>query len=482
MGHAYEKIVTDSYARWHRFLGDETYFLTGTDENGQKLQESAKQAGLKTQEFVDNNSQIFRELCQVLNISHDDFIRTTEKRHSDICREFWLKLERQGDLYFGTYSGQYCLACENFYTELQAPDGLCPYHKNSLSLKEEDGFFFKLSRYRDWILEYIKAHPDFVLPRAKYHEICSRLEREPLKDVAFSRPSQGWGIPVPGHEEKFVMYTWADALVNYYSAVKAENIETKFWPADVHVIGKDVLWFHCVLWPCMLHAVELPLPKQVYVHGMILAEDGRKMSKSLNNVIGPPEILERCPSVDSFRYYLLRSIPAQSDGAFSEKDLVDKHNCELGNDYGNLVMRVIKLSLKNLPAQIEGSGVEQHIDFSNILEKMGKLMQTCQHNKALDKLWEGVNQANQYVNQQEPWKLKNDPKALNTVIYNSCFAIHQLALLMQAFMPSSAEQTLSFLNPSGQTWQDLKFGKTVYRLENPKPLFPKFDFHKIKLE
>ncbi len=475
MGHAYEKVVTDGYARWHRFLGDETYFLTGTDENGQKLQEAAKQAGLETKQFVDSNVQRFESLCHNLNISHDDFIRTTEKRHIEVCRELWLKLQKQDDLYFGTYSGKYCLACENFYTDLQAPDELCPHHKQPLSFKEEDGFFFKLSRYQEWILEYIKAHPDFILPRSSYSEVYSRLEKEPLKDVAFSRPFQGWGIPVPGHEKNFVMYTWADALVNYYSAVKAEKIDKKFWPADVHVIGKDILWFHCVLWPCMLHAAEIPLPKQVYVHGMILAEDGRKMSKSLDNVTDPCEILEKYPCVDSFRYYLLRNIPAQSDGVFSEKDLVEKHNCELGNDYGNLIMRVIKLALKNLPPQIKGDNVEQNLDFSDTLEKMKEFMHLRQHNKALDKLWESVNAANRYINEKEPWRLKDDLQTLNAVLYNSCFAIHQLALLMKAFMPATSEKTLSFLGPSDLTWQSLKFGKTAYHLENPEPLFPRFD-------
>ncbi len=474
MGHAYEKIVADCYARWHRFLGDETYFLTGTDENGQKLQESARSAGLETKDFVDRNVGFFKELCQDIDLSHDDFIRTTEDRHSNICRELWLKLEDQDNLYFGKYSGKYCLSCENFYTNLQAPDGKCPHHGIDLMFKEEDGFFFRLSQYQEWMLNHLKTNPDFIVPRNSYNEVRARLEKEELKDVAFSRPNEGWGIPVPGYEKKFVMYTWADALVNYYSAVKAEGLEEKFWPADVHVVGKDIVWFHCIIWPCMLQAAGIPLPKQVYVHGMILAEDGKKMSKSLDNVVDPRFMLEKYP-LDTFRYYLLRGIPAQSDGAFSERELIDKHNNELGNDYGNLIMRVIKLSLKNLPPEIQGRGVKQSIDFSNTLEKMKEHMRKREHNKAMDVLWEAVNKANQYVNETEPWKFKKEPETLVFIIYNCCFAIHQLALLMGAFMPFSSAKTLESLNPSTEGWRELKFGETTYHLKTPEPLYPKIE-------
>ena len=474
MGHAYEKVVTDCYARWYEFLGRETYFLTGTDENGQKLMESAKEAGKDTLSFVDENVAVFRKFCEDLGIRHDDFIRTTEERHQTVSKAIWKKLEDNDDLYFGKYSGQYCISCENFYTELQAPEGTCPHHNIPLELKEEDGYFFKLSKYQSWILDHIKTNPNFIVPKASRSEIVSRLEKEEIRDVAFSRPNQGWGIPVPGKEEDFVMYTWCDALVNYYSGLVSKELDGKFWPADVHVIGKDIVWFHCVIWPCMLQAAGIELPKQVYVHGMILAADGKKMSKSLGNVIDPYTMLDKYP-LDSFRYYLLRGIPAQSDGAFSEQELVDKHNNELGNDFGNLIMRVVKLSLKNLPPEIKGEGVAQDISLDDCFSAMKEHMEKREHNKALDVLWESVNRVNQYVNEKEPWKLKTDPAALTPVIYNCVYGIQAIALLMEPFLPSTSAKTVSYLGSTARTLSELKFGEAHYTLETPEALFPKIE-------
>tara|TARA_R110000868_G_scaffold32343_3_gene117657 strand:+ start:18217 stop:19692 length:1476 start_codon:yes stop_codon:yes gene_type:complete len=470
MGHAYEKVVTDCYARWNRLLGNETHFLTGTDENGQKLVESAQKSGTPTKEYVDAQVAGFRELCQKLNLSHDDFIRTTEKRHADVASDFWRKLEAKGDIYFGSYSGKYCLACESFYTELQAPDGICPDHKSELALKEEEGFFFKMSKYEDFILKFLRSNPQFVVPKNSYNEVLKRLEAEPLRDLAISRPNKdAWGIPVPGNE-KFIMYTWFDALINYYSALDEKQRE--FWPADVHVIGKDIIWFHCVIWPCMLNALDLPLPKQVYVHGMILAEDGRKMSKSLGNGVDPSDMLSKYP-LDTFRYYLLRAISAQSDGSFSEQELIDKHNNELGNDYGNLIMRVVKLSLKHLPAEIDGAGIEKQFDFGDVFERMKTAMDKREHNRALDALWEYVNKANQYVNDSEPWKLKNDPEALKPVVYNCLYAIHGLACLISPFLPHTGPATLASLGVQASSFDTIKFGETGYTLSEPSALFPK---------
>jgi methionyl-tRNA synthetase len=474
MGHAYEKIITDAHARWHRFLGEETFFLTGTDENGQKLLESAKAAGMDTMKFVDGNVETFKNLCQSLQISYDDFIRTTEKRHADVCIDLWQQLEAKGHLYFGTYSGQYCLACESFYTELQAPNGQCPNHHSPLQKKEEDGYFFKISEYQDWIVDHIKSHPDFIVPKKSHNEILGRLDQEPLRDIAFSRPNNGWGIPVPGND-KFVMYTWADALVNYYSALKAEGRDSKFWPSDVHVIGKDITWFHAVIWPCMLKAAGLPLPHQIYVHGMILGSDGRKMSKSLNNGVDPKDITANYP-LDTFRYYLLRAIPALDDGAFSEKELVDRHNNELGNDYGNLIMRVVKLSLKNLPSTIPAKAVTQVLNFDETFAKMNECMNRREHNRALDALWEAVNRCNQYVNDSEPWKLKTDPEKLTPVIYNCVYGIHCIASLIAPFLPTTAAKTVESLGVPLATKGIPVFGAQDYNLTEPFALFPKIEY------
>ena len=476
MGHALEKVASDAYARWYKFLGYESHFVTGTDENGQKLIESAKDKGMDTQTFVDLNSQKFKKLCSDLNVSNNDFIRTTEKRHHDVCNQLWKKLEEKGDIYFGVYSGQYCLACETFYTDTQAPDNICPAHNTKLSLKEEEGYFFKMSAYQDWIIAHIKTHPTFIVPQSSYNEMLSRIEGDKLRDLPISRPNENWGIPVPGNP-KFVMYTWFDALINYYAAVANTPLEAKFWPASMHVIGKDIAWFHTIIWPIMLHAAGIALPKQVYVHGMILAEDGKKMSKSLNNVVDPNDMLAKYP-LDTFRYYLLRSIPAHGDGKFSEKELIEKNNSELGNSYGNLIMRVLKLYLKDNAPTLDGASVTQEVNFDECFVKMKEHMEKREHNKALEALWEGVNSMNQYVNTKEPWKLKEDKAALKQVVYNCVYSIHALSVLLSPFLPDTAIKALAPLGVKLGRFEDVKFGSTVYELTEPTPLFPKIDLPK----
>ena len=468
IGHAYEKIVADCYARWYRFLGYSTHFLTGTDENGQKLVGAAQKAGMETRSFVDQNVAVFRELCSKIHLSHDDFIRTTEERHRQVCGDIWQSIDKADGIHFGRYSGQYCLLCENFYTVSQAPDGICPHHDTKLEEKEEEGYFFKMSRYEEWIIGHIEDNPHFVTPAKVRKELLARLRKDGVKDVAFSRPQQGWGIPVPG-DERFVIYTWADALINYYSAVIGRR---PWWPADVHVIGKDIIWFHCVIWPCMLKAFGQELPKQVYVHGMVLGEGGKKMSKSLGNVVDPFEMLEKYPS-DTFRYYLLRHFPAKEDGVFSERELIDKHNNELSNDYGNLVMRVLKLSLKNLEPRIEGVGIEQGISFEKTFVQMKGLMEARDHNLALNNLWQGVNDLNSCINEWAPWKHKNEPKKLQSIVYNCCFGIHALALLLTPFLPTTGARTLEWLGVSSSSFEDLRFGDVVYNLSMPEILFQK---------
>jgi len=473
MGHALEKVVSDAYARWYKFLGYDSRLLTGTDENGQKLIEAAEKAGMKTKEYVDQNSVIFKKLCTDLNMNYADFIRTTETRHADVCTTLWKKLEAKGDVYFGVYSGNYCLACESFYTETQAPENICPAHGTQLSKKEEEGYFFKLSKYQKWIIDHIKSHPNFIVPRSSYNEMLSRLEGDDLRDLPISRPNEGWGIEVPGNT-KFVMYTWFDALINYYSALDEKT--KKYWPADVHVIGKDIAWFHTVIWTIMLQAAELPIHKQVYVHGMILAEDGKKMSKSLGNVVDPFEMLSKY-SVDSFRYYLLRAIPAQSDGRFSEKELIDKHNAELGNSFGNLIMRVLKLYLKANDPHLTGDNVKQEVFFDEYFTKMKEHMDHREHNKALEALWEGVNSMNQYVNTKEPWKLKEDKEALRAVVYNCVYSIHAISVLMSPFLPTTAKLALEPIGKVVTSFEEVKFG-TSYDLIEPQPLFPKIELPK----
>ncbi|MDB5037926.1 MAG: methionine--tRNA ligase [Bacteriovoracaceae bacterium] len=473
MGHAYEKVVADLYARWNRQLGTDVFFLTGTDENGQKLVKAAEAEKIPTKEYVDAQVKAFEKLCIDLKISKNDFIRTTEARHHKTCQEFWTKLEAKGDIYFGAYEGQYCLACESFYTELQAPDGLCPVHGTKLDAVKEKGYFFRLSSYADWVRSFISDNPNFISPASARKEMLNRIDKEPIRDLSVSRPNAGWGIPIPGHED-FVMYTWFDALINYLSAVATPDLFKKYWPADMHVIGKDITWFHAVIWPAMLKAADYELPKQIYVHGMVLGEDGKKMSKSLGNGVDPQTIISKFP-IDSFRYYLLRAIPSGLDGAFVTADLRMRHNSELANDYGNLLMRVVKLGMKKCGSDFSPEGVTGHFNFETLGAKMAESMNEREHHRALELLWASINEVNLYLNDKAPWKLEGaDPKFKET-IYNALYAIHSFGTLISPFMPEVGEKTLFSLGTENKGMRGLKFGIHQFKLVEPPVLFPKMD-------
>ncbi len=471
LGHAYEKIVTDSYARWHRLLGKSVFFLTGTDENGQNLVKSAETAALSTQAFVDQNVVHFKELSAKLNISYDDFIRTTETRHHQATSAIWKKLEAKGDIYFGEYEGLYCPNCEAYYTELQAPDGKCPNHYKPLDKVLEKGYFLKTGQYQAWIIEHIKSHANFVTPDLSKKEILSRLESEPMRDLSITRPSKGWGIPVPDRPD-YVIYTWFDALINYYTASEPKG----FWPNSMHVIGRDILWFHSVIWPIMLHAADLPLPEQVYVHGMVLAADGKKMSKSLGNGVDPMDVIAEVP-VDSFRYYLLRAIPSGANGAFVMDDLLKRHQSELGNDFGNLLMRVVKLARKRIgddilvidPGKID-------FKFEGMISEITEWMEKREHHRALERLWLEINRLNLYINDQAPWALKDDvPESRQKfleVIYNGLYGIDTVSQILTAFMPDTGAKALGSL---GMKPGKLNLTPRAYTLSDPPVLFPRIE-------
>jgi methionyl-tRNA synthetase len=470
MGHAYEKIVTDVYARWYRAMGRDTWFLTGTDENGQKLVKSAEAAGQPTQVYVDQNVEFFRQLCAQLLVTNDDFIRTTEPRHHLVAQEVWRLIEKNGDLYEGEYEGQYCLACEAFYTDTQSGDGLCPSHGTSLQKVKEKGYFFRLSKYVDWIEKHIQNYPHFITPERSKNEMLQRLRAEPVKDLSVSRPNAGWGIPVPGND-RFVMYTWFDALINYLTAVKNEKLYSRFWPASCHVIGKDITWFHTIIWPCMLKAAELPIPEQVYVHGMVLGEDGRKMSKSLGNGVDPIEVIQKYP-VDSFRYYLLRAIPSGSDGAFVTADLQARHNSELANDLGNLLSRVVKLAAKKIDQPLSVEISKCPIDLKNLKTEMSRLMDQREHTQALDVLWKAIQDLNLFVTRKEPWKIEANSQDLRDVLGGAVLGIHAVAVLLAPFMPGISPKILKSLGVEGLAFDQI--GQVErFSLSDPEMLFPK---------
>ncbi len=472
MGHAYEKIVADTYARWHRLLGYETFFLTGTDENGQKLVKAAEVEGRPTPDYVDEQVQKFRHLCDKLSLSHDDFIRTTELRHRETCYDFWSRLKAKGDIYFGDYEGLYCVACESFYTETQIEGGICPVHGTALEKVKEKGYFFRLSAYADWVKGIIMSDKSRVCPASVRKEMLNRIEKEPIRDLSISRPNQGWGIPVPD-DSNYVIYTWFDALINYVSAV-ADDKRASFWPASMHVIGKDIVWFHTVIWFSILKAVDKPLPEQVYVHGMVLGEDGRKMSKTLQNGVDPEWVLSHFP-LDSFRYYLLRAIPSGLDGAFVRKDLVARHNSELANDLGNLVSRVVKLAMKKWVPSISAEGLNQNLETAHVAPRMEQAMKAREHHRALEFLWELVGKTNEYLNQMEPWKKAGDSSEFRTCMVNALYSISVISVYLDPFMPSIAKKMKEILGRPDLQPKNLAFQQMRLDLQDPPPLFPKIE-------
>ena len=485
IGHAYEKVVADFYARWHRFLGEEVFFLTGTDENGQKLERSAKQAGFdETRAFVEQNVTYFKEFCHKIQLSHSDFIRTTEPRHSRSVHSFWQELQKNGDIYLGQYQGWYCYDCEQFYPENQlTAERMCPIHKKPLTFLKEDGYFFKTSRYHQALIDHIKSHEEFIFPKIIRTELLSRLEDDELYDLPISRTGSSWGIKVPqsAGEGDYVIYTWFDALINYYSVVMNGDLSTKAWPCDVHVIGKDIAWFHGVIWPAMLLSYGLPLPKTIYVHGMILDGEGKKMSKSLGNIIAPLDLLKYFP-VDSLRYAFLRGVVSGRDGKLSWETLLSRHNQELANELGNLISRVIKLTLKKLPTPLAPPGdfvKSKHFQGpKDLLQELTKLIDHFQHHKALDHIFAQISQINIYLNDQKPWSLK-DQNALHKIMYEVLYQIYILTTLLHPFLPNSSLKILSYLGADEKKVQEksLKLPQSwnppTFYLKDPDPVFAK---------
>ncbi|MCY4443329.1 MAG: methionine--tRNA ligase [Proteobacteria bacterium] len=487
IGHAYEKTLADLYARWHKLLGKKTFFLTGTDENGQKLELSAQTHNYpNTQSYVDHHSEYFRQCAQTFAPSHTDFIRTTEDRHLNTVKTWWRHLSSKGDIYQGEYAGLYCYHCEQFIPQNKIKEGnLCPIHEKPLTALKEKGYFFKLSKYQDTIKDLLTHHPEFVFPSSAYEEMLSRIVSEPLMDLPVSRKSKGWGIPVPD-DSAFVIYTWFDALINYYSVISCGDLPQDAWPPDGHIIGKDITWFHAVIWPAMLTALELQLPKKIIVHGMVLDGQGKKMSKTAGNIISPTQLTAHFP-LDSIRYVFLRYISHGSDGKISLETIQTKHNQELANDLGNLVSRLIKLSLKKLGTHITAISSSPKVaslsaDASKLIEKVCKDMETYHHHKAMDHLFEEVSALNAYLNQEKPWGLDNT-QSIHNIIYPCLFRLNILTWLLSPFMPSIAERILSYLgikdlsifSPWIQPPHSHNTFAPNFQLTSPEPLFVKIE-------
>lgn len=439
MGHAYEKVVADFYARAARLRGIDTHFLIGLDEHGQKIQEAATKAGMAPQAFVDDKAVIFRELYRKLDISNDDFIRTSEGRHRQFAAELFERLRASEDIYKGFYEGDYCISCERFLTAAERIDGKCPIHERPTEVIREESYFFRLGRYRDRVRAHIDSHPEFLFPDERRREILARLDDE-VRDLSISRSTFDWGIPLPG-DPAHVMYVWIDALSNYYSALlRPDDLTERFWPADCHVIGKDILWFHTMIWPAMLLSSGLALPRQVYVHGFILDKDGRKMAKHLGNVVDPMAVAEEY-SVDVLRYYFLRSFSSGRDGKFSVADLEERYQSELGNDLGNLVLRISKLVQTRLGSRVDVGGgnpeFAERLASDALVASYFDHVDGREHHKALDELWDYVRAINAYLNDRAPWRLR-EAGELERVLGASAEALRTVAHLIAPAMPQVA--------------------------------------------
>ena len=465
IGHAYAVTIADVLARWHRLKGDDTFFLTGTDEHGEKVEKKAIEEGLSPQEHVDRLSENFRQTWKKLNISNNDFIRTTEKRHEDAVRHFVKLMHDNGDIYEGVYEGWYCTPDETFIPESQLIDGKCPECGREVKKLKEATYYFRLSRYQDKLLEYYSENPDFILPRKRTSEIVNRI-KEGLKDLSMTRPSVRWGIQFP-FNEKHTVYVWVDALINYLSALGWPGSEPKYWPADVHLVGKDIMWFHSVIWPAMLMSAGFKPPKSVLVHGHYIVE-GKKMSKSLGNVTDPLELTDKY-SVDALRYFFVREFPLGDDGDFSEQLLKARNNNELASDLGNLIYRVLTLTEK-FEGKLEGRPeLEKSLELQTFQDEMDR----CDTYRALETLWRFIKASNKYINDTKPWELKGEE--LSNALYNSVEACRIISILISPFMPETAEKIGKQLGiPLGRL-EDCRFSEINYLPKKGAPLFTRVD-------
>ncbi|MGO8919880.1 MAG: methionine--tRNA ligase [Stellaceae bacterium] len=483
VGHAYTTVACDALARFMRLDGRRVHFLTGTDEHGQKVEKSALAAGLDPQGFCDHISAQFRDVTRLMNISNDDFIRTTEPRHVAGVQALWQELQRRGEIYLGTFAGWYSVRDEAFYEESELVDGKAPTGAE-VEWVEEENYFFRLSAWQDRLLKFYDETPDFIAPRARRNEVISFVKGG-LRDLSVSRTSFTWGIPVPG-DERHVVYVWLDALANYITALgypeTQHNDYARFWPADLHMVGKDIIRFHCVYWPAFLMGAGLAPPKRVFATGWWTVE-GQKMSKSLGNAIPPQQLVERY-GVDPVRYFMLRELPFGSDGDFSHRAVVNRTNGDLANDFGNLAQRVLSMINRNCQARVPAPETLAAADEALLAAARGlqarlraDFAEQAFH-RALETLWQVVAEANRYVDEQAPWALrKTDLARMGTVLYVLAEVIRHLALLVQPVVPQAAAKLLDQLAvPADQRDFAALARPLVPGTELPKPegIFPRY--------